>query len=102
MNKKAQLDTDSWDKVSSELMSLKKEGADLKKSFDQVRASLDDKISQRDIIADKILKLESKISLSNIDADLDEKLDKIKSEISDYTSIVSSSNEKIKELSKRL
>lgn len=100
INKKSQLDTDSWDKVSAELLSLKKEGSELKKVFEQVKVNLDDKISQRDIIADKILKLESKINLSDIDADLDEKLDKIKTEISDYSSIISSSNEKIKELSK--
>jgi exonuclease SbcC len=100
VTKKSELDTDRWDRVTAEIVSLKKRGAELKKSYDASSENLNDLVSKRDSIISKISAINSKILATSIDENIEERFEKVKSEISDYSSILNSALEKQKELSK--
>lgn len=100
VTKKSELDTDKWDRVTADISSLKKRGAELKKSYEIVSENLNDLIGKRDSIVSKISGINSKILSVSIDDNIEDRFEKMKSEISDYSSILNSALEKQKELSK--
>ena len=99
-NKKSKLDTDKWDSVSLELTNLKDSVVIKENRFDSLKRELNESLKKAGLITSQILEIESQIKLSNIDPDLDTKIDNLKTEISNYSSIITSSKERIRELSK--
>lgn len=100
LKEKSLTDTDSWDKITAEIVSLKTSGKELKTKYDRYISVLDEKTESKNKIESEISDIEKKISLINIDPDLESKIEKVKTEIYEYNSIVKSSKEKLKELDK--
>jgi exonuclease SbcC len=100
LKEKSLIDTDSWDRITAEIVSLKSNGKDLKVKYDRYISILDEKTNSKNKIESEISDVEKNISLINIDPDLESKVEKVKAEVYEYSSILKSSKEKLKELEK--
>jgi DNA repair exonuclease SbcCD ATPase subunit len=99
-SKKSNIDTDSWDRISSEIDSLKKDLIKRKDSYSTIKEDLSSKQAKLDDLTAKINSIESKVKSHDIDPNLLEKIDGMKTELANYKSIVVSCKEKERELSK--
>jgi DNA repair exonuclease SbcCD ATPase subunit len=99
LKRKNNIDTDSWDRATAEITSLKQKGKEQKTRFDQVISSLKKRLETRESISAKVQGLETKIKTLSFDPDIDQKIEKISSEWVDYSGAIQQSKIKLKELS---
>jgi exonuclease SbcC len=100
LKEKSLIDTDSWDRITAEIASLKTSGRDLKVKYERYVSQLEEKTNHKNKVESEISEIEKQISLINLDPDLESKVEKTKLEIYEYNSIIKSSKEKLKELEK--
>lgn len=96
---KNNIDTASWDKASSEIVSLKVQGKDLKFRFDQVLSTLTKRLERNEEISSKLQGLNKKIRTLSFDPDVDQKMEKLSSEWIEYSGGFQQAKIKLKELS---
>ena len=96
---KNNIDTASWDKASSEIISLKVQGKDLKFRFDQVLSTLTKRLEKNEEISSKLQGLNKKIKTLSFDPDVDQKMEKLSSEWIEYSGGFQQAKIKLKELS---
>lgn len=96
---KNNIDTDSWDRATAEIRSLKVRGKDLKTRYDSVMSVLERRLERKDELSGKMLFFEKKISTLSFDDNVEQKLEKLQSELGEYSGAVQQSKIKLKELS---
>jgi DNA repair exonuclease SbcCD ATPase subunit len=95
---KNNLDTESWDRTSAEISSQKILGKDLKLRYEQIISPLQKRLDRKESIISKISSLDKKIKTLSFDPDVDSKIEKISSEIIEYSGAIQQSKVKIKEI----
>ena len=95
---KNNLDTESWDRTSAEIASQKILGKDLKVRYDQILSPLQKRLDRKESIISKISSLDKKIKTLSFDPDVDSKIEKVSSEIIEYSGAIQQSKVKLKEI----
>lgn len=95
---KNNIDTDSWDRATSDIVMLKSQGKDLRQRFDSVLSILEKRLERKEGMTIKIASLERKIGALSLDPDVEDKLSKLSAEWVEYSGAIQQSKIKLKEL----
>lgn len=95
---KNNIDTDSWDRATSDIITLKSSGRDLKQRLEAVLPVLEKRLERKETMASKMAALEKRIRTLSFDADIESKLGKVSTEWVEYSGAIQQAKIKLKEL----